>query len=501
MQPARLAPSPSGHQSRTDPRGGPAARPLLWLAGLAVVFTLAQLVLVAPGMGLGWDESVYISQVGSQAPAAFFSAPRARGITFLVAPVAGLTTSVDALRVYLSVLSGCGLLLSLWVWRRLLPVVVVLLAGALFGGLWITLFYGPQAMPNLWVAYAALLATGCFLRAVRDPADRRALTGLFCAVVFAALMRPADALWLAAPLAVAALCVRAWRRPAVLLALAAGAALGCAPWIIEAYVGYGGLAARLRRAGEIQGGMGWKLAFDAQLRAIEGRSLCRPCDVPWRHPATAAWWFALPLLTAGGVLAAARIHRLAVALVPALAGISLAVPYLLLIDYAAPRFLLPTYALLALPVALCLFRLVTGARPQLRPLVVAAVVLALAGHYAVQYAVLHVVASRSRETREAVGRIAAELHREGLRPPCTVSGEEAVRIAFRTGCSSRQIGGHDGSITRAGLLEAAGSRPVAVLVAGDRAAPSYTHGWRVQELPRLGGRAGFRAYLSPSAQP
>jgi hypothetical protein len=482
-------------------RGGPSARPLPWLAGVAAAFTLVQLVLVVPGLGLGWDETVYVSQVGQQAPAAFFSAPRARGISFLAAPVTLLTGSVDVLRVYLAVLSGCGLFLALWVWRRLLAAPVLALAGALFGGLWITLFYGPQVMPNLWVAFGALLATGCFLRAVHDRTDRRALVGLGAGLALAGLMRPSDAAWLALPLAAAALCVRAWRRPAVLLVLFFATGAGGAEWVIEAYLRYGGLVTRLNRASEIQGGMGWHLAFDDQVRALAGRSLCRPCDVPWRHPATAAWWFALPLLTAGGVVAAARARRMAVALVPTVTGLSLAVQYLLMIDYAAPRFLLPTYALLAVPVALCLVWLVTGVRGRPRRVAAAAVALALAGHLAVQYAVLDGIVSRSRPTRDAVGRIAAELNRQGVRPPCIVTGAEAIRIAYQAGCASRQAGGHDGSITEAGLVAAARGRPVAVLVAGDGNAPPYARGWRATDLPGLGALRGYRAYVSLSARP
>ncbi|MFI1350754.1 hypothetical protein ACH4UR_31415 [Streptomyces lydicus] len=71
----------------------------------------------------------------------------------------------------------------------------------------------------------------------------------------------------------------------------------------------------------------------------------------WQHPGASVWWFVLPLAAAGGVLAAARARRLAAALIPVLCGLSVARPYLLLIDYAAPRFLLPAYALAAVPVA------------------------------------------------------------------------------------------------------------------------------------------------------
>lgn len=139
------------------------------LGAVAAGYAVVQLFLVVPGTGLGWDETVYVSQVSHASPAAFFSAPRARGITYLVAPVAAVTSSVPVLRVYLAVLAAAGLLLSLWVWRRLFPTPVLALAGGLFAGLWITVFYGPQAMPNLWVAFGALFTVGCFLRAARNP--------------------------------------------------------------------------------------------------------------------------------------------------------------------------------------------------------------------------------------------------------------------------------------------------------------------------------------------
>lgn len=46
-----------------------------WLAAVAASFTALQLALVVPGSGLGWDETVYTSQVSGSVPAAFFSAP------------------------------------------------------------------------------------------------------------------------------------------------------------------------------------------------------------------------------------------------------------------------------------------------------------------------------------------------------------------------------------------------------------------------------------------
>lgn len=487
------------HDARPRSGGGPAGA-RLWPAAVAAVFVVAQLTLVAPGLGLGWDETVYVSQVGRQGPAAFFSAPRARGVTFLAAPVAAVTTSTDALRVWLAVLSGVGLFLALRAWRALLPAPVLALAGALFATLWFTLYYGPQAMPNLWVAYGALAAVGFFLRAARDPGDSRALVGLGVAVGWVALMRPPDAVWLVLPLAGASLLVRAWRRPVLLCVLAAGALAGGAEWLVEAYVRYGGLAARLRRAGEIQGGLGWYVAVDDHVRALGGRTLCRPCDVPWRHPVTALWFLALPLLVAGGVRAAVRTpHRTAVN-AAAGTGLVLAVPYLFTVDYAAPRFLLPAYALLALPVAVLLVRLVR-LRTAWRPALVGLCALALAGHLLVQYTVLGSVTRRVRSDTVTHARIVAVLRAHGVRPPCVVTGEEAVRLAYRAGCASRQPGGPDASITPAGLARTALRQPVAVLLSHGRPAPAYARGWPSHPLPDLPRRPDFRVLVSPSAKP
>ncbi|WP_351225924.1 hypothetical protein [Streptomyces sp. NPDC002133] len=482
------------------PRRAP-SRTLLWPAGLAVVFTVTQLALVVPGSGLGWDETVYVSQVGGNAPPAFFSAPRARGISYLVAPVAGVTASTTAIRVFLALLSGGVLLVALWVWRKVVPTPVLTGAGALFAGLWITLFYGPRVMPNLWCAFGALIAVGWFLRATADTAGRRcraSLAGLGAAVLAVTLLRPADGVGLAVPLAAAVLLVPAWRRrPAVPAVLVAGLLLGAAPWAVEAYAHYGGLAARLRRAGEIQGSMGWHMAVDDHVRALAGRTLCRPCDVPWQYPITAVWWFVLPLLVLGGIAAAFRARRGAAAVVATVTAAALAAPYLFTIGYAAPRFLLPAYALLAVPAAECFVFLLTSVRPALRPVTAILLAVGIVAHLGVQYAVLSRAVAGSRSTRENFTAISSALHRLGVRPPCMVSGHQAVPIAYYAGCSSRQPGGHDASISPDGIAAAARRMPVAVIVAAHGAPPPYARTWRLVPLPHAPGRDHYAAYLAP----
>ncbi|MEE1831204.1 hypothetical protein [Streptomyces sp. SP17KL33] len=473
------------------PAAGSAAGPGP-VAVVAGAFTLAQLLLVPPGMGLGWDETVYVSQVSPHAPAAFFSAPRTRGVPLLVAPVVVWTSSTVVLRVYLAVLSGVALHLALYAWRGLFPARVLAVAGALFATLWVTLFYGPQAMPNYWVAVGALGCVGCFLRARNDPGDRTALWGAGAATALMAWMRPTDTVWVTLPLFALLLAVRRWRRPRLLGLMAAGLGTGAVAWIVEAYAQFGGPARRLADGARIQGGLGWNIAVDDQLRGLVGRTLCRPCTGDLPHPAVIAWWFVLPVLAALGLAVAVRAGRPTPTVVPLVCAATAAVPYLFLIGYAAPRFLLPAYALLAIPVADALLDLVRGPGGAWRPVVGAVVALGLVGHLAVQYAVLERTVTRTTAFHRDWDRVAAELRRLGVRPPCLLTGDYAIPIAYYAGCSSAHTSGNNANITRDGILRTADRMPVAALVAPGGGPPEYARAWPEHRV------AGFRLRVAPT---
>ncbi|MEV0598824.1 hypothetical protein AB0I82_05900 [Streptomyces sp. NPDC050315] len=466
------------------------------VAVVAAAFVLVQLLLVVPGSGLGWDETVYVSQVNPHVPTAFFSAPRARGVTLLVAPVAW-TDSTTVLRIYLALASGLALYLALRVWRRLQPPGVLALAGLLFGGLWVTLFYGPQAMPNLWVALAALAAAGCFLRAARDPRDRAALLGLGGNVAAVTLLRPMDAVWLALPLLAVAPLARRGRRRTLLGVLVAGLALGSAEWVVEAYVSYGGLAARLDRSSEIQDGLGWHLAVVDQIRSLGGRTLCRPCTGPLPGPLVWLWWVLTPVLAAVGVLAAVRGRHPARALLPTLCALAMAVPYLFFIGYAAARFLLPAYALIALPAAAGIHWLSAAAGPGRRPIVTTVLGLGLAGHLALQGVILVHTVKNGRATSTQYALIAERLHGLGVRPPCLLTGEAAIPVAYYAGCHSADTGGNNGNMTPADVLTTATHDPVAVLFPTDGRLPDYARTWRVIPLTGAGLEPGYRVVVAP----
>jgi hypothetical protein len=470
------------------PRREHGTRLLMVVAGL---FTLAQLILVRPGLGLGWDETVYVSQVSSQSPAAFFSAPRSRGVTLLVAPVASWSTSTPLLRVYLAVLSGVGLYLALRVWRGLFPTRVLAAAGALFATLWVTLFYGPQAMPNYWVAIGALICVGCFLRA-RDGRDDRAtrvaLWGVAGSALFMALMRPTDAVWVTVPLLVLAVTARHWR---ILLLLLGGLGAGAAEWVIEAYVSFGGLTERLNEASRVQGDLGWYFAVDDQLRSLGGRALCRPCVGSLPHPTLALWWFVLPVLAAIGLAVAIRAGRAARTLVPLACATTAAFPYLFMIGYAAPRFLLPAYALLAIAVADALRHLVTAPRGRWRTAAVTLVAIGLAGHLAVQGAVLTHTVGRNTADREAWTRAAATLHRLGVRPPCLLTGHEAIPLGYYSGCASAATRGNNANSTVAEIQRTARRIPVAHLTLPGDIPAGYARDWTQHRVEDL------RVYVAP----
>ncbi|MGW1889218.1 hypothetical protein ACWCP6_03025 [Streptomyces sp. NPDC002004] len=521
--------------SRAGPGDGPRAR-IPWLGLVAAVYALLQLLVVVPRIGhtLGWDESVYVSQVDPRTPAAFFSAPRSRGISFLVAPVLAATPSVLALRLALTAASAAALYASFRVWRTIVGPGTTALAALLFAGVWTTGISGAQAMPNLWVAFGAVAAVGWFLRfpcvpgpdggapgaprtnratgvtrpgdSPRDPRAQdspggapagasplpppaggsargnRAGWWLAGCLAATALVRTPDAGWLALPLLVCAVLMRSWRR--TLPYLLGGLALGAAQWTAEAYVRWGSVPARLHVSSATEGGMGLHLNVGNAWRALNGPQLCRPCTVPLTHPELTLWWLALPVLAATALALSLRDRAPRATVLPVACAASLAVPYLLLLDYAAPRFLLPSYALLALPVAGLATRLVRAAADgRTRRTAVAAVAVLVLAQLASQQVVLDRMA-RSTAAVNAEYRAAAHgLHALGLRPPCLVTGTHALPVAYAAGCASAQTSGNNRSVTRTELLRLAARRPTAALTGAHAEPPSYARDWTPHPLP------------------
>lgn len=311
---------------------------------------------------------------------------------------------------------------------------------------------------------------------------RGALWGAAAGALLMALMRPADAVWVSVPLLVLVLVRRHWP---LLLALAGGLAVGGGEWAVEAYAWYGGLGERLRRASEIQGGLGWNIAVDDQMRSLGGRGLCRPCTGEMPHPLVTLWWPLLPAVAILGAVVAVRARRATATLVPLACAVTAAVPYLFLIGYAAPRFLQPAYALLALPVADALWHLARTGRDRRRPVAARLVALAVAGHLAVQFSVLVGTVNGNVDSREDWARVADELHRLGVRPPCLLTGHESIPIGYYTGCSSGSTGGNNENTTAAEIVDTARRIPVAALTGPGGTPPAYARDWEPHHITDL----------------
>ncbi|MFG2500610.1 hypothetical protein ACGFSB_20640 [Streptomyces sp. NPDC048441] len=453
-----------------------------WLALVACGYAAVQLVLVVPhtGHALGWDETVYVSQLDPRTPAAYFSSPRSRGISFLAAPVVAATDSVLALRLVLVVLATAALYTAFRTWRPLLGPATTALAALLFAGLWSAQLAGSQAMPNLWVAFGAVAAVGWFLRASSEPRARWWLAAVLLATT---LVRLPDAGWLALPLLITALCFRAHRRAVPFLL--GGLVLGAAQWVTEAYLRFGGITDRLRRSSTTEGGTSFHVNTANAWHSLNGPQLCRPCHVPLTHPELTLWWLALPLLAAVALLVAVHDRRtrpLALTTLPLLCAFALCIPYLFLLTYSAPRFLLPAYALLSLPIAALATRAAVSAGRGAVPVSTAialAVCLQLAGQAVLLPGISTHVAVVSQRYRAA----AHDLHSLGLLPPCLITGPRALPVAYDAGCASAELHGNNRSTTSGALLDRAGREPFAVLVPEGHRRPRYARGWLTHQLP------------------
>ncbi|WP_188195933.1 hypothetical protein [Nonomuraea sp. SYSU D8015] len=469
--------------------GSPRARPAAYLA-LALVaagYTAVQLVFTAR-FGLGWDESVYLSQVARGVPAAEFTAPRARGVQLLVAPIALITPSVTAIRVYLSLLSGLALFLAYAPWIRLQPRPVAPLAAALFAGLWLSLFYANEAMPNMWVAYSGVAGVGLACLAETRPRPRLATAGAVAAFAVASLARPSDATWLALPLLAYGI---AGRRPRLALATAGGLAIGWAQWTAEAVLRFGGPLARLRAAGA-ENATGLHFSLPDHLRALDGPLLCRfGVECGGFPPAQIAWFAAVPVFAVLGVW-----RPRGRALVAALAcGLSLALVYLFTVGYAAPRFLLPAYALLALPVAAGIARLC-----RRRATAVLAVI-GLLCYFVVQARSAYVFGRQVHAARAVTAEVASRLQRLGLSPPCFLYGHDAVQVAYLARCGSHGVFRHyGGTLSVPSSIRAAMSRGdrVGVLTTSREPPARFLISWTPVELRLSGGKKRY-VFLPPGS--
>ncbi|MQA84385.1 MAG: hypothetical protein GEV03_07125 [Streptosporangiales bacterium] len=499
--------------ARRGRRGPGGERPSLGLALVALGFVLAELFVVTPRAYLSWDEALYVSQFSTHVPAMAMDAHRSIGVSLLTAPIAVVTASVTAIRIYLSVLAGVGLFLAYRPWLRT-GGAAASLGALLFAGLAVTLTNGNVALPNLFVALGGVAGVGFFVAAVQARTGRGgALAGLASAFVVVSLVRPTDAVWLAAPMLVAA-ALPVWGRrpaPAPAAAIGAGLAVGGAVWIVEAYARFGGPLTRLAMVREVtDAGMHGELGD--QVAAL-GSRLADGWDSQLATGLLTS--VALAALLLAGLRVARRTARMPGWLLALATALTASAPYLTLLSYPSGRYLLPAAALVALPVGdgvrwLASRRIGTGTGTA--ALAAAGVTVLLAAHIGSQLWSARVAAQHSMVNRRAHPLYAERLHELGIRPPCRVSGSSAPQIAYAARCAaadtaydarraSVEIGSwaerHPESVaalTARDLRAARAAGQRFVVVARTPARPPHLAGWsRAQLLPNH----PWYAYIPP----
>jgi hypothetical protein len=471
--------------------------PVWVLAAVAVAYTAVQVLAGRLDTGLSADEAVYVSQFARDVPAIDFSPHRSIGMALLVAPASAVTGSLPAIRAYLSVVSGLGLFLAYRPWLKVRPGYAVPLAAGVFASLWLSLFYGTAAMPNLFIGFSAVAAVALFLRSVEPGARWGPQAGLGVAVATLALMRQMDAVAAVAPMLAGMVVVRRWRRARAVVAAGAGLAVGWGQWLVESYARFGGPVARLHATARMNA-TGLHMLLLRHLEALSGRLACDPGEACGPVSLSAvAWWTAGVLAVAVAVVTARRRPLGAVwSLSVAVAG-AMAFPYVVLTGYTTPRYLLPAYAVLALPAAAGLITIGT-AGGRARPAIVMALSIALAAHTAVQIRFVHHFAAKTVAARDKDGSIAHRLAALGVHPPCLVYGPRSPNIAYRLKCANWDLAGRQfpPAVIIRRLQDSAASGDAVAILSTKPAGPRSPAGW---PQTRLWPGRSWRVTLSPPA--
>jgi hypothetical protein len=442
------------------------ARRLLLVVGLG--YLVVQLFAFSLDRRPSWDEAIYLSQVSPGAATLPFLPYRARGITFLALPVLQLGGSLPQLRLLLAVASAAALTASFRVWA---PVIGFGAVGAafLFVGVWPTLIYGSELMPNLWVAMIGAAAAAVLARRFARGEGRydELLAGGLVAVVV--LFRPLDGVVLSAVLLVLPIALRratlAWT---VHLLLGLGA--GLAPWLVEMSTRFGSPRAAISAAARLGPAGGWSFFENVgQYLALSDGPTIGPDPRSEPQVVGLIWVTGLVILVVLGARAA-KARDLSVALlVPVTAGLALAAEYVAFTQALAPRFLLPALALLSVPAGLGLASMFAGVRGRDGPTSARVTVIAAASTLVAAWTIVQLGIATSVEADLVRRRASAE--RAGLqvgelagRQPCYLISEVNYPImAYAAGCRGAQIGEALRWDERAERLERRGIRPFLVL--------------------------------------
>lgn len=411
---------------------------LFWLILVSVAFLAAELTPALLRMPLGADEITYIARTSAHASGVSLPPVHGQGAGLLAAPVTLLTDSLTAVRVWMSVLSAVGLFLSVLCWRGLRPMWVLALGELIFAGLAISQNSGVQVYPDWWGGLAVLALTGLFLHAVRGTMSNRVALPLIALVsLVIVLMRPQNIVFLMGPAILAALVVRRWRKLKVLIAMAVGIALGCLEWVAGAYIWYGGLSQRVQLAGQEPPAFRLYFSVGTQVKVLNGPWYCIPPGCRgWAVPAESPWWAAfLGIAILGFCIGWRRRSMRASTVLAGATALWVFALYSFLVPFGAPRYIIPSLALLAILAADGIAWAVTEGRWRKTAIAISCVF--LASGLVTQRMILQHQVSLQRDTRNYYVQQADQLIKLGVRPPCAMLSPS---IGYFVGCSAPWTG-------------------------------------------------------------
>ncbi|MBG0827863.1 hypothetical protein HS041_08805 [Planomonospora sp. ID67723] len=389
---------------------------------------------------------MYVSQFSNNEKPINFHASRGWGTPFLVAPVVMITDSIEILRVYMTAVSALALFGAFRIWLSVRRGYAAPVAAAVFGGCWVTVFYGNEIMPNLYTALGSVALVGLVLRVVT--ADGRAgripLVMITLVAAVLPMFRLSDALVVSASLAgaTAVLLFSRRRRPAfaALVALGLGSVIGFGQWVVEAVLKYGGVVQRLDAATRSFGAPQWLVEHN--VRALDGPTLCVTAESCGPVPAGVLVWLAGTVLFASVGLPAGwrRGHRVTV-IVPAVVGTCIAGAYLYYPGLVAPRYLLAAYGLWAIVVAEGFLAVLAALRRRLRAgYAVACACLVMGGYLFLQTDYLVANVTPVKPARAGMKLLAEKFRDIGYRHPCVVYGWNTPQIAHYLDCEAMGTG-------------------------------------------------------------
>lgn len=405
---------------------------------LGIVYGVIQLLLVDMSRYFNWDEAVYYSQVAPNTIPVKWAASRSHGISWLIAPLTYLAVGLQTIRYFLLLFSSFLMVFSYRVWIPILRGKAVL-AGSIFVFSWLTIFYGSEISPNLPVAFLSVAAIGYASRPFVSLSSMPFHTGMIFAIV--AILRPTDSIWLAIGFGITVLLVDQQHMIRRLLPVAVGIGTGWIPWLIEAYVRFGGVMSRLKEASEMAEGTGGLDVLLWHMSVVDGPTWerVRGGDIPVDGM---AWWVVLFSLASVALFYLGKKQCITPIMASTISALVFLLAYVFMAGVARPRYLQPFYSLLSIPVAVGLEATIKYCiHNQLRfikTLVYSVIILLLHWHINV----LKTETKRQNNIRTGDRKVGYRLKHIAHKEPCSFVSEWGMpSISVRSGCRGLDLYG------------------------------------------------------------